>query len=289
MFERVLVTGAAGMLGSAIVPYFNARCKGVIATDLKWGNLDVRNKKEVKNLFSNYKPDLVLHLAAITDLEECETNTLNAYDTNAEGTYIVAGAVHKYDAKMVYISTAGVFDGKKDSYTEEDHPNPINVYGKTKFAGEAYMTWFTDYHYMVRAGWMTGGGIRDHKFVSYIRDQIKAGAKVIHAVNDKFGTPTYTKDFAANLWAVLETKQYGTYHMVNQGNASRYDVAKEIARVLKFDGEVIPVPSSHFEDKFWVPRPRSEQLVNAKLEQLGINHMRPWQDALEEYLTSWPK
>src|SRR5262249_42180695 len=153
----------------------------------------------------------------------------------------------KYGATIVYISTAGVFDGKKDDgpYSEDHAPNPIMVYGREKFRGEQHVRDIAGRYFIVRAGWMVGGGVRnDHKFVRLIIDQLQAGARIIHAVNDRFGTPTYTHDFAMNLFDLLEYNCFGTYHMVCRGRGSRFDVAKEIVRLSRFpDVEVHPVSS----------------------------------------------
>jgi dTDP-4-dehydrorhamnose reductase len=175
---------------------------------------------------------------------------------------------------VVYISTAGVFDGKKKGpYDELDTPNPINVYGATKFAGEGYVARLPR-HYIVRAGWMIGGHALDHKFIAKVRAQINAGLKVISAVDDKWGTPTYTVDFAENLLDLVSTPYYGLYHMVSPGMGTRYDVA------------LVPVGSDFFDDIYSAPRPRSEMMTNRMLALRGLNAMRPWRDALRAYLSS---
>ncbi len=140
--------------------------------------------------------------------------------------------------------------------------------------------------YTVRAGWMVGGGARkDKKFVHRILEQILAGESVIRAVNDRWGTPTYTHDFALNLFELLPTREYGTYHMVCEGFGTRYDVAREILAITGHkDIELLPVDSTYFESRYFAPRPVSEMMVNAHLAALGINRMRPWRVALRDYI-----
>lgn len=280
------------MLGNAVYPYFLKRCKSVVATDTRlkepWlSELDVRDTDRLTATFAQLQPNLVLHLAAETDLEFCEANPLVATATNATATRHIAELCHAYGATLVYISTAGVFGGDKDEkYTEADSPKPIMVYGQTKFDGENYVREVNGAHYIVRAGWMVGGGpAKDHKFVSKILEQIGEGRKVLHAVDDRFGTPTYTHDFANNLFRLLDTEAYGTYHMVCGGSGTRYDVAKEIVAICgRDDLRVEAVDSEFFAAQYSAPRPRSEMLVNASLDRLGINLMRPWQAALREYI-----
>jgi dTDP-4-dehydrorhamnose reductase len=297
---RALVTGAGGMLGSALVPELVRQGFDVRASDLRadlepsWGRenpaldwLDVRKREQVADGIERQAPDIVFHLAAMTDLEECEADPDGAYHTNAMGTKHVALACARAGIPMVYISTAGVFDGLKDGvYTEYDEPLPINAYGGSKLAGERTVQTFLDRFYIVRAGWMVGGGARDHKFVARIADQIRSGAKEIHAVTDKLGTPTYAPDFARCLLGLVRTDSYGLYHMVSEGpRASRYDVAKRILRALgRDDIELREVDSSFFAEQFPAPRPPSEMMRNLNLELQGLNTMRPWDVAIDEYL-----
>ena len=134
---------------------------------------------------------------------------------------------------------------------------------------------------------MRGGIDRDHKFVAKVIDQIRAGATTIRAVTDKLGTPTYTSDFAQNMLELIETPFYGRYHMACLGEGSRYDVAREIVDFYgRHDVDVVPVTSDAFADEYPAPRPRSEMMRNHMLELRGLNRMRPWREALREYLTT---
>ena len=284
------------MLGNAIYPYFRNRCSHVLATDIQieddehdWLKyLDARDETAMKKAGADFRPDLIVHLAALVDVEECELRPDDARVSNAETARIAAETAAEQDATLVYISTGGVFDGSKGNYyTEDDKPNPIMIYGATKLDGEHEVAKVGGKIFVLRPGWMVGGGPRnDHKFVSFICKQLLAGAKTIYGVTDKVGTPTYTHDFAMNLFALLETEKYGTYHMVCRGSGTRYEVAKEIVKICGYGGdvEVKGVDSSHFAKDFWVPRPDCEMLMNQGLERLGINRMRDWRVAIAEYL-----
>ncbi len=292
IWNRVLITGCGGMLGSSVGPYFAERCKVVVCTDKRPGlrPLDVRDRSALHHVFAELRPDLVLHLAAETDLEFCEANSTAALETNAEATQTIADLSDAVGATMVYVSTAGVFDGLKTGpYVEKDSPNPINLYGITKLAGEHHVRESCARHYIVRAGWMIGGGPgKDHKFVSLILGQIGSGASLIHAVDDKIGTPTYGVDFVCNLFRLLQTKRYGTYHMVGNGSGSRLDVAREILAILgRTDIELKAVPSDYFAERYSAKRPRSEWMQNAGLQAIDLDLMRPWRIALRDYLKTW--
>jgi len=286
---RILVTGAAGMVGDALCPIFRKEGYEVLATDIdvnngeKIGFLDVKDVTSVFKTVREEKPDVVIHLAAETDVDKCEIEIDHAFRTNVIGTQNVTLACQRYDAVMAYVSTAGVFDGTKyEPYTEFDDPAPINVYGKTKLEGERFVQSMLSRYYIVRSGWMMGGGEKDKKFVAKIIKQLVKTSK-LSAVIDKFGSPTYTVDLSHGLKEMIESDYYGLYHMANKGYASRYDVAKKIVEYLGRD-DVIVEPTSSAYFPLPAPRGRSEMMRNYKLELLGKNTMRPWEEALQEYV-----
>jgi dTDP-4-dehydrorhamnose reductase len=297
---KMLVTGAAGMLGSALVPAMAEAGHAVTATDIDlssppmWGGgtalelLDVRVKADVDAAVANRSPDIVVHLAAETSLEVSDIDQNHAFLTNTIATKYVALACRNAHIPLVYISTAGVFDGEiSRPYTEFDRPNPVNTYGASKYEGEILVREMLDEYYICRAGWMVGGGPgKDHKFVSRILQQIRGGATTIHAVGDKFGTPTYTYDFAKCLLNLIDSKVYGLYHMACEGEGSRLDVAACLLREInRPDIDLVEVDSSFFAEEFPSVRPRSEIMRNMALELQGMNLMRPWQDALHDYVS----
>lgn len=284
--QRMLVTGAGGMVGSYVPEVFSDYDLVLTDTVNGFSNLDVRDPTSVKKALAETKPDIVLHLAAATDVDRCEQEPNWAYHTNAIGTQNIALACQASDVVMVYISTAGVFWGDKpEPYNEFDVPNPANVYGRSKLAGEYIVSSLLRRYYIVRAGWMIGGGGKDKKFVGKIARLIVEGKNPLQIVSDKLGTPTYGKDLLKGIRGLVGTGFYGLYHMVNRGVCSRYDVALEIRAILnRQDVEMIPVSSAYFP--LPAPRAHSEAMRNLKLELLGLDGMRPWQDALGEYVTT---
>ena len=278
------------MLGSDLCPALRKNKHEIMPTDINIEKgisfLDVRDISQVEKFVKKFKPQMIMHLAAETDLEKCEVDKTHAFLTNTIGTQNVALICQKNDLIMVYIGTAGIFDGKKKGcYNEFDTPNPINIYGKTKWEGEKIVEKLLRRYFIVRAGWMIGGGKKDKKFTLKIIRQLDNGIKTLHVVNDKWGTPTYTKDFSACLLKLISTNFYGLYHMVCRGEGTRYDVAREILKILgRNDVKIIPVTSKFFAKTYFAPRPPSEMLENLTLELRGLNTMRSWQEALDDYL-----
>jgi len=283
--RKMLVTGAGGMVGSYAKEVFKD-CRLILTDQIDgFAHLDVCDPSAVRKAVADEKPDVVLHLAAATDVDRCEQDPELAYRTNAIGTQNIALACQAVDAVLVYVSTAGVFWGdKREPYNEFDVPRPANVYGHSKLAGEHIVTSLLRRYYIVRAGWMIGGGRKDKKFVGKITRLMIEGANPLRIVSDKLGSPTYGKDLLAGIHRFLKTGYYGLYHMVNKGTCTRYEVALEIRKILgRDDVEMMPVSSAYFP--LPAPRADSEAMRNLKLELLGLDGMRPWQEALREYLT----
>lgn len=288
---RVLVTGASGMLGSSLVPLLTQEGHSVFATDIRILDdntkyLDVRDLQPMVEFAASIKPDVLIHLAAETDLETCERNPDYAYRQNYVGTRNAGQVCSIMGIPIVYISTAGVFDGEKEeAYTELDRPNPINVYGASKYEGEEVVRHSVNRHFIIRAGWMIGGGERDKKFVHKIISQLRGGATRIFAVNDKRGSPTYAVSFSKMLLQMVTRCSYGTYHLTCTGTATRFDVATRILEILgRADVELVPVASDYFRNEYFAPRPRSEEMRNYVLDMMSMNEMPHWSEALEEYL-----
>ena len=292
--NRIYIAGCGGMLGRAVYNEFSKHDNDVLATDIdlneKWlefGN--VIDYKNIKKQIFEFNPDVIINLAAKTDLEWCELHKDETYKTNALGAENLGLIANLLDILCIFISTAGIFDGKKELYTEFDIPNPLNTYGLTKFYGEQFTLQTVKKHYVLRAGWMMGGGFKDKKFISKIYKKILQGEKELFIVDDKFGTPTYTKDFASNMYKILEQKiPYGLYNMVCEGNANRYEVAKELVKLLKKEEEIKinKVESDYWDEEYFAIRPESEKLKNLKLISRGANYMRDWRICLKEYVNS---
>lgn len=268
--SKTLITGANGMVGS----YVN------FGVPTGRDELDITDLKSVYAAFEKYKPEVVIHLAAETDVDKCERDPDHAYRVNSIGTYNVALAAKRHDALMVYVSTAAVFDGfKKGPYEVTDKENPQHYYGQSKYLGELIVRGMSTKHLIVRAGWIFGGGpSHDKKFVGKIMKLMEN--QEIKAVNDKLGSPTYAKDLIASIRTLITSGEHGTYHLANLGTCSRYEIAVHMKNILKKDCIVTPVPSSFFS--LDAERGASEGLHSD--ERL----MRPWREALTEYLeTEW--
>jgi dTDP-4-dehydrorhamnose reductase len=289
--KRIVITGAAGMLGMAMCDAIAGPDCEIVETDYKERGenrqiLDIRDWAAVRHMIGDFRPHLVLHLAAETDVDLCEIEPDHAFAVNAFGAENIARACGEStgEAVMVYISTGNVFSGEKiEPYTEYDRPAPVNVYGRSKLAGEEAIARILDRYYILRAGWMVGGWEIDKKFVYKIA-QLCLTQKTLKVVDDKFGSPTFTVDFAANLIKVIASQRYGLYHMANSGTCSRSDIAKEIVKHLGMvdQVEIASVSSLHFPTP--ATRPRSEMLANFKLSQLGLDKMPNWRDSLERYI-----
>jgi len=281
---RVLVTGAKGMLGTDLCQEWQAQGYEVYATDIR--EMDVREPDQVQKTFNDVKPELVLHLAALTDVDGCEREPEQAYRTNTIGTQYIALACQKVNIPLVYISTLSVFDGNKsEPYTEFDQPNPHSWYSRAKYEGEKIIERLLQHYYIVRAGWMFGGGREDKKFVAKIIELARNRSE-LKIVNDKFGSPTYTRDLARALIQLTQTGWFGLYHSVNTGEpCSRYEFAQKIMEYAQVTScRLQPVSSAEFP--LPAPRPRMEAGRNLHAELMGLELMRPWQAALREYIST---
>lgn len=287
---KVYIAGCGGMLGEAVYEYFSPRTT-VLASDIDQNTdwleyADVRDFEGMQAAIADFEPDLIINLAALTDLEYCERNPDDAWATNALGAENLALISSQRDVPHVYISTAGIVDGAQDVYNDFDQPNPLSIYAKAKYHGEMFVQRYLTKHYVFRAGWMMGGGPeKDKKFVNKLIKQIQEGSKELFVVDDKLGTPTYTVSFAKGIFKVAQTGLYGLYNQVCGGDCSRYDVAVELIRLLGLQDEieVTKVSSDHFKTEYFAPRPASEKLVNFKLDARNINYMPDWKVALAEY------
>jgi len=281
--KRYLISGSNGMLGHAIREVFKD-CD-LIFTDST--NMDVRNITQVMS-YAEKKPDIILHLAAETDLIKADFNPADAYLTNETGTQNMVLLARTLDIPIIYVSTAGVFDGEKEIYTEEDTPNPIHHYGRSKWYGELVVKEYLK-HYILRIGWAMGGGPEiDKKFINKIFKQIKAGKKKLHAITDIYGSPTYTLDFAKTIKNITTSDlPYGLYHSAGNNSASRYDVLKHFVNLLGLSNEIelVPLTCKEFYTLFPLQytNTKSEVLSIDKLEKTGLSAMRNWQEALSEY------
>ena len=279
------------MLGKAFheefIGWAHLRCTDI---DLNEGWLeyaDIRDLDAYREDVRAFAPHYLFHLGALTDLEYCEAHPDDTYLTNALAVENAVYIANELEIPLLYVSTAGIFDGLQDIYDEWDTPNPLGAYARAKWAGEDFVTHNARRYLVCRAGWMMGGGpSKDKKFVQKLMSQLRDGSSTLNVVDDKLGTPTYTRDFARNVRILLEHQWWGLYNMVCQGATSRREVAQALVSGLGLDGSVsvTPVSSRFFADTYFAPRPDSERLANRKLALRGADVMRPWQEALAHYI-----
>jgi dTDP-4-dehydrorhamnose reductase len=292
VMKKIYIAGCGGMLGSAFYKEFGNSYE-LMSSDIdvneEWLTFcDFRDLAAYREEVSRFHPDYLFHLGAYTDLEYCETHVEDTYMTNVIGVENAVYIANELEVPLLYISTAGIFDGKKETYDDWDVPNPLGHYARSKYAGEVFVRENCDKHLICRAGWMMGGGPRkDKKFVQKVMKQLKDGREELYVVTDKLGTPTYTHDFARNVRLLLENGYWGLYNMVCEGLTSRLEVAREILRILDLESKVTihEVSSDYFKKEYFAERPPSERLINRKLVLRGLNRMRDWRVALREYLT----
>jgi len=292
--KKIYIAGCGGMLGEAFHQQFadgyELKCTDKDVNEPWLSFLDFRDHDAYRRDVEDFQPDYLFHLGAYTDLEYCEQNSDDTYATN---TLPVENAVHianKLDIPVLYISTAGIFDGGKESYDDWDQPNPLGIYARSKYIGERFVVETAGCYLVCRAGWMMGAGPRkDKKFIQKIMAQLKEGRTKLHVVNDKDGTPTYTLDFARNVRLLIEKEYWGLYNLVCGGQTSRLEVAQELLKIVGLDKAVsiTPVSSEYFKDTYFAARPPSERLINRKLNIRGLNRMRDWRVALEEYVHTY--
>jgi len=289
--SRVYIAGCGGMLGQAFHEEFSihadVRCTDIDVNEEWLSPLDIRDLARYREDVASFSPDYLFHLGAYTDLEYCETHAEDAYATNATAVENAVYIANELNVPLLYISTAGIFDGQQDVYDDWDAPNPLGVYARAKWAGEEFVRQNARRYLVCRAGWMMGGGPRkDKKFVQKLMQQLHDGKTELNVVDDKLGTPTYTRDFARNVRLLLESECWGLYNMVCQGMTSRLEVAQALVAELGLASTVTvtPVSSEFFAQTYFAPRPDCERLLNRRLALRGLDVMRPWRDALSEYL-----
>jgi len=274
---KILVTGARGMLGTDLVPVLQEE-HDVIGVDI--GDFDLVSPRAIGQIV-HIAPEVVLNLAAFTDVDGCETKIEQAYAGNALAVRNVALACQRCQAVLLHISTDYVFDGEKDgAYYEWDHPNPLSAYGRTKLAGEHFVQHLLDRFYIVRTAWLYGS--HGKNFV----DTILATAdskKELSVVDDQRGSPTYTTDLARALARIVPSGFYGVYHVTNGGACSWYEFAKKILALAgKTDASLKATDSQTYMRP--ARRPKNSLLHNYVWRMTFGDPLRHWEEGLRDYL-----
>ncbi len=280
---KLLVTGAGGLLGRAAV---NLASRGHDCIGLLRQDLDVTDRPAVREAVHRAEPDAVIHCAAYTNVDESERNADLAFAVNAQGTEWVARAAREVDAQMVYVSTDYVFDGKKKTpYVEEDDPNPLSQYGRSKLDGEAKVRQVcTDSHTIVRSAWLYGPGTG---FVDWVLERLEISERSapLHIVDDQVGSPTCVSDLARAILLLTEERFTGTVHFANKGETSWLGAARVIADFIGIEGARLSGTAMTDLGRA-APRPRYSALDVGKFEKATGSRVSPWDEALKNYLVT---
>ena len=275
---KVLVTGVNGQLGYDVVKELKKRGHQAIGVDRE--RMDLTSTEQIKECIENVNPEAIIHCAAYTAVDAAEENEELCRRVNAIATKEIAEYARLLDIPMIYISTDYVFDGTKDGeYTEEDIPNPINVYGKTKYEGEVYIKEILEKYYIVRISWVFGEN--GNNFIDTMLRLSKDRDK-LNVINDQVGSPTYTKDLAPLLADMIETDKYGIYHATNDGYCTWYEFAKEIFNISNVDIDLKSIPTVKYPTK--AKRPINSKLSKNNIEVNSFKPLRNWKDAVREYI-----
>lgn len=276
---KVLVTGVKGQLGYDVMRELKKRGHEAVGVDID--EMDITDAGQVRQVLTKTAPEAVIHCSAFTAVDRAEDEVDLCRRVNAQGTKNIAEVCEELDCKLLYLSTDYIFSGDGERPWEpEDEPNPLNVYGQTKYEGEQEVKTRCNKYFIVRISWVFG--INGNNF---IKTMLRLGKEkgAVKVVDDQIGSPTYTFDLAILLVDMIESEAYGEYHATNEGICSWYEFAKEIFRAAGMDDvTVTPVATGEFPAK--AKRPKNSRMSKEKLVKNGFNKLPTWQDAVRRYL-----
>jgi len=286
-FRRILVTGSRGQLGRDLVERLSGSYD---LTGVDIDELDITDRKAALSLVDSLQPDVLIHAAAFTDVDGCESDRDQAFAVNAYGTRNLALACKEIGARMVYYSTDYVFDGTSDrSYTEEDKPDPKTVYGQSKLAGEESIAEILDDYVIMRIAWVYGKhGKNFPKTMLRIGGEqlkkIESGEKIepLKVVDDQFGNPTWTEEVVSQTHKMIESDMRGIVHATSEEETSWFGFAQDIFAAMNMPVKTVPCTTEDFPRL--APRPMRSSLENSRLKAAGMNLMRDYREALRGFL-----
>ena len=275
---KILILGITGTFGTAL----ERVCieKNIEYIGLSHSDIEITNPDELQSSIKKHKPDVIVNSVAILGIEKCEKCPQEAFNVNSIAVSYLAKICQEEDIILVQPSTNTVFDGTMNGvYTEDDIPNPTNIYSNSKYAAECFAKNLCDKHYVVRFPMLFGNRKNEGLgFVDKVLKWIKEG-KTLRIADDKIDSPTYTIDAAKLVLSLLENnKPYGIYHIANKGIVNYYDFVMEIIRILDIDAEILPAKDEDFPSVTYKP------LVNP-IKSIKLKPIRSWEEALKEYLT----
>ncbi|GAK43443.1 spore coat polysaccharide biosynthesis protein SpsK [Paenibacillus sp. TCA20] len=281
---RILVSGAGGQLGKDVVAIFSQAGHEVMGCERN--DLDITDQEQCNQVIGSFKPDAIIHCAAYTAVDQAESDVDGAYLINAVGTRNIAVASEKVGAKLIYVSTDYVFDGKSDKpYQEYDSTNPQSIYGKSKRAGEILTQSLSSRYFVVRTSWVYGA--HGNNFVKTML-RLAQEKPELNVVDDQKGSPTYTIHLAKFLLELSETEKYGIYHASGTGECTWYEFTKFIleeassAYGVKFKVSLSPCGTDQFPRP--APRPANSVLDHISIRTNGLEEFPHWKMGLQEFL-----
>lgn len=286
---RIIVTGVKGQLGYDCLRRLNEDgFTNVLGIDID--DLDITNETAVNELILKERPEVVIHNAAWTAVDKAEQFEEQVYKVNALGPKYIAEACKKVDAKMVYISTDYVFNGKGENFFEvNDKKDGLSIYGKTKSQGEDFVKSSLDKYFIVRISWVFG--INGNNFIKTMLKLADSGKTELNIVCDQIGSPTYTYDLAKLLVEMIKKDKYGVYHATNEGVCSWAEFASYIFKAAKRNVKVNPITTEEY--KKLVPsqadRPLNSRMSKTSLDEAGFSRLPSWKDAVDRYLKELEK
>lgn len=283
---KIAIIGANGQLGTDL----SKALEGFEVVPLTHADIEITGMSSVKRVFKKHWPDMIVNTAAFVRVDDCEAEPDKAFSVNALGARNIAVVAQEIGAKLVHISTDYVFGGEVEQcntpYTEFDTPVPLNIYGKSKLAGERLVQHLCPRHFIIRSSALFGVAGSSGKGGNFIETMLKLAKErdELRVVNDQVFSPTYTKDLAKKIAQLISTEYYGVFHITNRGSCSWYEFTTEILRLAGLKTPAIPVTSAQYPQK--ARRPYFSVLDNYHLRLLGMDDLSPWQEALADYMAS---
>jgi len=274
----ILITGAKGQLGNSFKKLFDTLGIGYIATDLE--ELDITQKHDIERFVKDKEIGVIINCAAYNDVDKAEVEKELAYRLNCHAPQYLAEIAKKLSIVLVTYSTDFVFDGEKGSpYIEEDVPNPLSIYGKSKYDGEKAVLDTYNKVFVIRTSWLFGMGNKN--FNTQVMNWAKS-RKELRIVDDQISVPTYSDDLAYFSWELIKTNKYGLYHISNNGIASKYDQANYLLKKIGWDGILVRAKTEEFN--LPAKRPKFSKLHSSKVEKIIEKKLPDWQSGIDRYL-----
>ncbi|MBI4640994.1 MAG: dTDP-4-dehydrorhamnose reductase [Candidatus Tectomicrobia bacterium] len=277
---KVAVIGSNGQLGSDLIKVLGNKCIPLPHTEI-----EVTDFEQSKAMLTQHQPDVIINCAAYHRVDECENNVEKPFAVNVYGVRNVALIAREIGATLLHFSTDYVFSGtQRTPYKETDPTNPINVYGISKLAGEYFVRYLLEKHFVIRSSGLYGVAGSSKKGGNFVEIMLRFAreGREIKVVGDQVLTPTYTEELAKKVKELIQTKEYGLYHITNNGQCSWFEFAKAIFELSELSPNLSETTTAAFGAA--ATRPPYSVLENAHLKQVGLDDMRVWREALKEYL-----